>query len=386
VTIYPEFNQKEHVMALSEARFRVKSVGYGFEVHDCVLKPRPEVIAQFPGNGQQSGERAEEYASYLNNRLYTDQQQGTPAAREEPPQATCVAVSGGSFRITGVPLSAEPLEQNRAVLAIVYDGETANWVVDQLNARRAVTNAFASEAMKIVENPNGCAQAPAGRAQAPVDIPQSLDAREWAEKFTYVVRNKPGALLDEGFILGWFANAIERGHDRGHEQAMREHVERLEKHKGWVIDPDAVRFTKTENAARLFVLYGNAGHTISELMQRQPSAEQIEAAARVAHAAVEHAADVMYQHHALVRLKQVLLPDPQLMHFVNMLGVFLIKFVPVMGDQAIKGMPFNPQWGEAIAQLIALLGITQPAIDEHRVSLLPVTTNIYNMIKKAVAP
>lgn len=46
----------------------------------------------------------------------------------------------------------------------------------------------------------------------------SFDARDWAEHFVKLVREKPEIATDEGCMLGWFANALMRGFD---EHAMR---------------------------------------------------------------------------------------------------------------------------------------------------------------------
>lgn len=41
----------------------------------------------------------------------------------------------------------------------------------------------------------------------------TTDARVWAEQFCKVVQ--AGATVDEGFMIGWFANAIETGRTVG---------------------------------------------------------------------------------------------------------------------------------------------------------------------------
>jgi hypothetical protein len=38
------------------------------------------------------------------------------------------------------------------------------------------------------------------------------DGRKWAEEFCKIARDK-GHVLDEGWMIGWFANAIEAGRD-----------------------------------------------------------------------------------------------------------------------------------------------------------------------------
>lgn len=41
-----------------------------------------------------------------------------------------------------------------------------------------------------------------------------IDAQKWAEEFCRIARDK-GHNLDEGWIVGWFANAIMAGYDKG---------------------------------------------------------------------------------------------------------------------------------------------------------------------------
>ena len=44
------------------------------------------------------------------------------------------------------------------------------------------------------------------------------NAQLWAQEFIRVVRAEPFTIdpLDEGFLIGWFANAIEAGHNEGY--------------------------------------------------------------------------------------------------------------------------------------------------------------------------
>lgn len=44
---------------------------------------------------------------------------------------------------------------------------------------------------------------------------QSTDAREWAREFNKVLVSKGEQPWDEGFLIGWFANAIMTGYDAG---------------------------------------------------------------------------------------------------------------------------------------------------------------------------
>lgn len=54
---------------------------------------------------------------------------------------------------------------------------------------------------------------------------ETTDAKVWAEEFVRIVTDpgNPGAdPTDAGFMVGWFANAIERGRTAGYHQAMSE--------------------------------------------------------------------------------------------------------------------------------------------------------------------
>jgi hypothetical protein len=44
---------------------------------------------------------------------------------------------------------------------------------------------------------------------------ESMDAREWASAWMEIIADKPDMHLDEGAMLGWFANALERGRTTG---------------------------------------------------------------------------------------------------------------------------------------------------------------------------
>lgn len=46
----------------------------------------------------------------------------------------------------------------------------------------------------------------------------SFDAKDWAEAFCAIVAKNHEIALDEGWMIGWFANALMRGYD---EHAMR---------------------------------------------------------------------------------------------------------------------------------------------------------------------
>lgn len=43
---------------------------------------------------------------------------------------------------------------------------------------------------------------------------QNTDAREWAKAFCQTLKDNPGLVLDEGLMIGWFANPIMCMYDR----------------------------------------------------------------------------------------------------------------------------------------------------------------------------
>ena len=42
---------------------------------------------------------------------------------------------------------------------------------------------------------------------------QSFDAQVWAKAFVAIVKKNPAVAVDEGTMIGWFANALMRGWD-----------------------------------------------------------------------------------------------------------------------------------------------------------------------------
>lgn len=44
-------------------------------------------------------------------------------------------------------------------------------------------------------------------------VPSSFDARDWADEFCLIAKEKFGLDIDNGWMIGWFANAIMRGYD-----------------------------------------------------------------------------------------------------------------------------------------------------------------------------
>lgn len=42
-----------------------------------------------------------------------------------------------------------------------------------------------------------------------VDFQQTTDAAEWAKAFIAIIQTRPEMALDEGFMIGWFANAMQ---------------------------------------------------------------------------------------------------------------------------------------------------------------------------------
>lgn len=55
-------------------------------------------------------------------------------------------------------------------------------------------------------------------------VPSSFDARDWADEFCLIAKEKFGLDIDNGWMIGWFANAIMRGYDKRESQ-----IEKLRK-------------------------------------------------------------------------------------------------------------------------------------------------------------
>lgn len=66
-------------------------------------------------------------------------------------------------------------------------------------------------------------------ADRPADFAESLDAQEWARAFLerFDLELIGGETVDEGLLISWFANAIERGRDAG-AKAWPEHPQLAE--------------------------------------------------------------------------------------------------------------------------------------------------------------
>ncbi|QMP84159.1 hypothetical protein HUN41_00029 [Streptomyces phage Coruscant] len=47
------------------------------------------------------------------------------------------------------------------------------------------------------------------------DVTQTTNAQRWAQEFINIIKDRPAMALDEGFMIGWFANAIEAGVRKG---------------------------------------------------------------------------------------------------------------------------------------------------------------------------
>lgn len=60
-----------------------------------------------------------------------------------------------------------------------------------------------------------------------IRLHDTTDAQVWASAWIEIAQELQDAgksLIDEGWMIGWFANAIERGRDAGYRQAMSEVV------------------------------------------------------------------------------------------------------------------------------------------------------------------
>jgi hypothetical protein len=61
-----------------------------------------------------------------------------------------------------------------------------------------------------------------GAVDPPVNVEALVadtDAAKWAGEFCRVAKQIDGTVLDEGWVIGWFANAIETGRGHGRESA-----------------------------------------------------------------------------------------------------------------------------------------------------------------------
>jgi diacylglycerol kinase family enzyme len=55
------------------------------------------------------------------------------------------------------------------------------------------------------------------------DLHATTDARAWAQEWCRIAREisaRGDDLIDEGWMIGWFANAIEMGRDAGRRAAQ----------------------------------------------------------------------------------------------------------------------------------------------------------------------
>jgi hypothetical protein len=59
----------------------------------------------------------------------------------------------------------------------------------------------------------------------------SFDAQDWAEAFNETAMRLGYSHMDEGWLIGWFANALMRGFDEGIRQAAVE-LERCAQERG----------------------------------------------------------------------------------------------------------------------------------------------------------
>lgn len=48
------------------------------------------------------------------------------------------------------------------------------------------------------------------------------DAMAWADEYIRIITENPDIDIDEGLMVGWFANALMTGHQRGYENGVRD--------------------------------------------------------------------------------------------------------------------------------------------------------------------
>lgn len=58
------------------------------------------------------------------------------------------------------------------------------------------------------------------------NLNEKIDAHQWASNFLATIRANPALATDEGFLIGWFANAIMVGFDEGGNRARKERAEK----------------------------------------------------------------------------------------------------------------------------------------------------------------
>lgn len=51
-----------------------------------------------------------------------------------------------------------------------------------------------------------------------INLVGEFDARVWASEFVRIVKENPNIALDEGTMIGWFANAIMAGYDHANRR------------------------------------------------------------------------------------------------------------------------------------------------------------------------
>ena len=86
----------------------------------------------------------------------------------------------------------------------------------------------------------------------------NLDAKCWAEEFVRLVKVKPSIAMDEGTMVGWFANAIMTGYDRAKiktfdENKIKEAIEKatLKKAKDFTTKEELFKYLKEECGGEL---------------------------------------------------------------------------------------------------------------------------------------
>lgn len=53
------------------------------------------------------------------------------------------------------------------------------------------------------------------------DLVGNIDASIWAKAFVSLIKDNPSIASDEKTMLGWFANAIGTGYDKGHDHSRK---------------------------------------------------------------------------------------------------------------------------------------------------------------------
>lgn len=61
-------------------------------------------------------------------------------------------------------------------------------------------------------------------------FPETWDAQIWAKKFIEEIKDNPSMALDEELMIGWFANSIMKGYDKGYNKRYGQGLNEYDTH------------------------------------------------------------------------------------------------------------------------------------------------------------